>query len=419
MGDVFEQTNTPVPSTDKPATPEYRPLPTAEDLAEKPKKKEYSSDLDGVEKAAKDLTKAREEGRVPQAEAERVDRGYRWQSGLGEKVEDHYTLEARRAAEDLTRVRQGEAATANPLDTDRMTAAVDAMRRAYGRELPPDFIPNLQAHADQAQQQAQPQTEQPQVEQIQAQAPEQPAQDEWARLEQAWRITPPEVQAALWQELQQTEAVRAQYQQATWQAAQVSAAALLSFAPELVGIPTDQIGVAVSLIAKTNPGRAAEIQQQLSRTKALYDASIHAQQQQQRLQAQQLKQWVAAQDAEFDRAVTSKEARVDAQNYRRCCCTCPRIRVDREQLAHLWQSQPLMRSAPFQRMMVDAARFRAAQREVVNKLDRSTVPVQRPGVSQPRGDDSGVTAAMKAFRSDPNPKSAAALLMASRAANRR
>jgi hypothetical protein len=419
MSDVFDQTNTPVP-TDKPATPEYRPLPTAEDLAERPKKKEYSSDLEGVEKAAKDLTKAREEGRVPQAEAEAepVDRGYRWQGGRGDPVESEYTIEARRAAEDLVRVRQGEAAAANPTDTGRMTAAVDAMRQAYGRELPPDFLTNLQQHAEAAQrQQQQPQPEQFQAQQTDQQATQQQQQDPADAVRQVLENNPA-VRQALEAELQQTEQARAAYAQQARAAAQISAASLLASYPELAHVPTDQLQTAISSIAQVNPQRAAQINAHLERTQTLYNAFQSAESQRATIQQQQLQQWIASQDAEFDRQVTSKETPESMRKITEdVVALAGEYGIGKQELAALWQSQPLMRAAPFQRMMVDAAKYRAAQREVVTKLDRSAPPVQRPGVSQPRTDDS--QAAMAKFKVDPNPKSAAALLMARRAATSR
>jgi hypothetical protein len=70
-------------------------------------------------------------------------------------------------------------------------------------------------------------------------------------------------------------------------------------------------------------------------------------------------------------------------------------------------------------MLIDAAKFRSAQKEVANKVDRSAPPVFRPGVSQPRGNDAGIEAAIRAFKNNPGPQTGAALLQARRAATRR
>src|SRR4029453_5165978 len=101
--------------TELPSETNY--VPMADPIATEPeKKREYSSDIDGVEKAAKDLDNARAEGRVPQAESEPVDRGYKYLTGdrAGEPVEENQTLTAERAARDLQPVRNWEAAAEQP-----------------------------------------------------------------------------------------------------------------------------------------------------------------------------------------------------------------------------------------------------------------------------------------------------------------
>jgi hypothetical protein len=57
-------------------TAEYTPLPERSAYEEKPKKKEYDADQESLKEVAKDLDKARAENRLPQAEAEPIDRSY-------------------------------------------------------------------------------------------------------------------------------------------------------------------------------------------------------------------------------------------------------------------------------------------------------------------------------------------------------
>jgi hypothetical protein len=89
--------------------------------------------------------------------------------------------------------------------------------------------------------------------------------------------------------------------------------------------------------------------------------------------------------------------------------------ISKQELSALWQSQPLMRSSAMQLMMVDAARYRLAQKDIANARHNPLPPVQRPGVSQPinRGAEA-VSAALKTFNASPTPQSAAALLQARR-----
>jgi hypothetical protein len=92
--------------------------------------------------------------------------------------------------------------------------------------------------------------------------------------------------------------------------------------------------------------------------------------------------------------------------------------LDRAAVTQLMQSTPAFRSSEAQRLVYDAVAYRLAQREAATKIANPVPPVQRPGVSQPRDSNDEVDAAMRRFRADPSPKSAAALLIARRAANR-
>lgn len=137
---------------------------------------------------------------------------------------------------------------------------------------------------------------------------------------------------------------------------------------------------------------------------------------QQQQQAQALEAWTKSESEKFDREVYQKESPETRQKLQ---AAMPEILekdygIGRDDLAYAIQHNPAMRSSAFQKIFLDAMKFRVAQREVVNKIDRSTPPIQRPGVSQPRGNDSGVESALKAFRANPGPQTGAALVAARR-----
>ena len=389
---------------DKPA-PEYTPLPTF--APEEPKKDTYSNDKDGLEAAASELSEARKNGQVPATEdtvENTIDRGYRWEQGLGKEVEPHYTLDARRAAEDLTRVRQAEVEAASP--PQEVTQAIDAVRDAFHNPQA-QHDPQVQAQAAETQQQSQPQ----------------PADGVDPELRAA--LENPKIRQALEAEVAQVEQARQVYATQSRQAAQISAASLLANFPELANVPTNQLQTAISVIAATNPQRAQAIQGHLQRTEALYNASVRAQQDQQQLQAQvqaqRVAEFVKSENEKFERDVIAKETPETLQRIKDNIFEIAQesYGLSKEDLAHAWQTQPVLRSAAFQAVFLDAAKFRLAQREAAAKLDRSVPPVMRPGVSQPHSGNDGVTHALNRFKSDPSVSNASKLLLARRAATRR
>lgn len=387
----------------------FKPLP---DYKERPEEKTFSAEKEGLEDAAAELIQSRQAREVAKvaAEAEPTERGYRWDGGQGKPVEEHYTLEARRAADDLARVRQQEVEANSP--AQELTGAIDEVRAAYQQQnAPPQPQPDAPTQAQPADA-VQPQ---PQVEQQQPQ-PQDPATEIRQVLEQH-----PAVRNALAAELAATEQHRAAYAQGLRQSATVAAASLLANFPELAQVPTEHLQSAITAIAASNPQRAAAIDAQLGRTQSLFNQYKQAEAAQQQIQAQQMQQWAKQEDERFERDVAAKEDPATMQKVKANLVQIAQeaYGISKEDLAHAWQTQPILRTSAFQSVFLDAAKYRLAQRESQSKMDRSVPPVQRPGVSVDGNADTGVERAIARFNANPGPKTGAALLNARRLATRK
>jgi hypothetical protein len=399
------------PSPHVPAGQEVEfPLPRDPD-----RRKKFAADSDGLREAAKEVVKERE---ARQPSAEDVERDYRWNAGHGDRVDPSITVSAERAASDLDRVRQKDHDETHPAaDTDKLAAIVDGLRAAYpNRELPADFVPQLQQAAEQAKQQQsqpepQPQVAEPQVEQ---QAPVDGIDPEIrAALEN------PKIRAALEAEVQAAENARHQYAQGARTAVQLSAAAMFSQWPELASLTTEQLPHALAAIQKVDPAKSAAIHAQLQRTQQLWQASRQAEAAQEQIQAQQAAQWARAQDHAYEAAVKDSpemKSKLGAE----AIAMLKEYGASDDDITAAWNSPGVFRSAVGQRVLRDAAAFRLAQKEAHTKLDRSAPPTQRPGVSVDRnaGDDA-ISSALSKFRADPSPRNASLVLLARRAANSR
>src|SRR5512133_2191876 len=103
-----------------------------------------------------------------------------------------------------------------------------------------------------------------------------------------------------------------------------------------------------------DPAKATDIKNRIDHARALYDASQQAEAAQQQIQAKQLQDWVAQQDAVFEREYASKESPATMQKISEAAVElAAEYGIGKQELAALWQSQPLMRSAAFQSMMAD------------------------------------------------------------------
>jgi hypothetical protein len=96
--------------------------------------------------------------------------------------------------------------------------------------------------------------------------------------------------------------------------------------------------------------------------------------------------------------------------------------LDPQAVRHFYENDPAIRSAPFQKIIFDAMRFRAAQRGVQRAAAKPIPQVQKPGITRTKAEVaqaelSSLHRAMKnAAPGDAQIKAAVALMQAKRAA---
>ena len=386
----------------KPA-PEYVPMKDAY-VPEPEKEKEYTNSADGLKKAAKDV----EEQRAA-AQPEPIERSYKFIGGEddGKDVPLNQILSLDRAAADLTRQRDFEAA-AEQQQTDQFVAdTIDATRL--------DVLGTQQQPAPQVElQSAQPP---PQPEAQQAQQQPQSFEEEARRA-----LENPAIRGALENQLQQLEAQRAQYAQAAQEAANLAHVGLLAQFPELQQVSNGNLPAILNVLQANNPQRYAQVVQGLLQTDHLHKAAANARAAQQQIEQARVKTWAAEQDAVMDKYIAQQppeETRAVKENVARI--VRDHYGVDPQQLAQALQTTPAFRAAPFQKMLFESVRNHLTQEAIAAKRVPPSVPnVQRPGASQPASSysDEVESSALKAFTRNPTPKSAAAYLNAKRAARR-
>ena len=244
--------------------------------------------------------------------------------------------------------------------------------------------------------------------------PQDPLNEKLARV-----LEDPDVLAAFTQEAEQIEAAKQNYIEAAKYTHNLGVAAALSDFPELSGVSAADLPVALNVMGNQNPERAQAARDRINKLveshKSLQELHHNAAQQQQ----QQLTTWAAHQDQLFDRSVSS----IPKEQVRAIADRVPEIAekvygISRANLLREFQTNPTVRSAAFQRMMFDAAKYHLAQEGARNA--RHPIPqVQRPGTSEdrPSRDSAAIERAQHAFAANPNAKNAAALLIARRAGN--
>ena len=217
------------------------------------------------------------------------------------------------------------------------------------------------------------------------------------------------VRAAVEEELGKAAQTQQAYATGLQNANAFSQAALIEVAPELANLPLDQFAQGLQALQHVNPQRYQSVLSLLNRVGAL-QAEQQRQHQQQR---QQLDHFMRAEDVKFERMISVTPAQRD-QIGTEMVEYAGELGISRDQLIHLFQTEPLLRHSSFQKIIYDAvqARIRAKARPVPT---RAVPPVQRPGVSAPRNHAAENLSALNSrLEKSGSLKDAAALLQARR-----
>jgi hypothetical protein len=397
------------------APPEH-PLEGFSEMPTAPKeepKESFDSSVDGLRHAAREVQEHRRAAQPP------IDRGYR-NVATGERTDPKLTLSAERAADELAAKRQEEAAQIEQQAVDALRDRVDEWRSDQDRIDWAEAQPSQKPDAKTVPEQAQPDLA-PQVESVEA--PADPLQR---------ALQDPAVRQALEPMVQAAEQQRQQYVQATQaalqNAARVELAAALNVFPELQHITNrDQLAGSLATMKQTQPERFNQVTQHLNRL-AMVNHQVGQIQQAQveqavQQQATRVQNYMKAADTEFDGLIANEpDKELVLKNAVRVLSDT--YGVSPEQLQHAWHTNVSMHDPATQRMMFDAIRYRLSQERIAaGKVPAKVPPVVRPGMDGDiRSHQAEVSAELvRAFRENPDARSAARLLQARRraAANQR
>ncbi|MEH2508934.1 hypothetical protein V1291_000288 [Nitrobacteraceae bacterium AZCC 1564] len=374
-----------------------------------------------------DVASLREAGRrIAQPSHEPVTRAYLDAEGKPAAPNEAITLE--RAARDYTNAVKADNLISEARTSDVVAAEVDAARyvalsanannaQVYGIDLP-ELTERVESALAQQGEMS------PGASQVDAQdtdkARETPADGELdPELEKALRH--PQVRQAIEQQLGEAEHTRRSYADAIGATMDVAKVAFFNQFPELAGLTEAQIPMALQYLSQTAPEKFARIRSTLTQLEQLGAAQQHEKQLQAMQARESFKAYAKAEDARFDALVAGQSKQSLREAAAEIVAAAAEYGIDRGQLMHLFESEPIMRNAAFQKMMHDAAKYRLAQKAVPKAVPKTVPHVQKPGVSrpaEPRGSED-VRALAAKFASNPSVKNAAALYAAKQRMNER
>jgi hypothetical protein len=338
-----------------------------------------------------------------------------YQTPHGEQVDPNETVTPERAAADLTAYRQGEVDNrANSVSKD-FAAEIDGIRsdaaKNDGEDLPSRGV---KEPADLVKETINKSLETDKAEASVDDAPVNPAYAHHDP-EVARALSNPVIHNAIQQEYARAEQTNQQFHSTLTAAQNLATASLAELAPGLAQIPTAQWQSAINQLAQTDPARAQAIVSTLDRAQRLDAVQQQVSAQREAQQTAQRQAAVQAFQIEQNRAFDKIEPMTESQQREALngiVAYAQEYGVSKADLAAAIERNPDMRHAVWQKMMLDASRYRAMKANASRTAPRSAVPpVQRPGTAASRSErsSSGLDGLIEKFNSNPNLKTAAAL----------
>jgi chemotaxis protein histidine kinase CheA len=175
-----------------------------------------------------------------------------------------------------------------------------------------------------------------------------------------------------------------QYTTAINTANQVAQASLIDAIPELAQIPTENWEAALQLLHQNGDQRVQRAMGIIGRVAQTSAAQQQLAQQRAYAEQQAIETWAKAEDARLEQMNVkfTPETVNDIVEY------AGEVGISRQQLREAMVAHPILRSAPVQKMMVDASKWRALQRAPAKAIPKPVPAVVKPGVAPSRSQTS-------------------------------
>jgi hypothetical protein len=192
----------------------------------------------------------------------------------------------------------------------------------------------------------------------------------------------PQVRQALDEQIGEIEKTRRGYLDALASATQIAQVSFLSQFPELAGVAPENLPGALEQMSQQDPQGFARVQAMVATTERLL-----AQQQQEGLrQAEIARQgfqvYAKSEDARLDTMLHGESKATQHAVTNEIIASARESGIEAAELMRLFNSEPLMRNAVFQRMMYDAGKYRLMMKAKDAVAAKPVPSVQRPGMAR-------------------------------------
>lgn len=192
----------------------------------------------------------------------------------------------------------------------------------------------------------------------------------------------PQVAQAIEERLGETEKVRQNYINALASAQQIAQMNILSQLPELVGLPPESVPAAFADIARKDPARFARIQALIANTQQMYALQQQEHRRSTEIARQNFSAHAKAEDGRFDAMLKGEPKATQQAVTAEIFAAAKESGLEPAEFVRLFNTEPLMRNAAFQKMMYEAGKFRLMTKAGAAAAAKALPQVVRPGMAR-------------------------------------
>ncbi|MBR0964779.1 hypothetical protein JQ554_13600 [Bradyrhizobium diazoefficiens] len=196
----------------------------------------------------------------------------------------------------------------------------------------------------------------------------------------------PQVRLALEEKIGEVERARRSYADGLDAAMQIAQVSFVSQFPELAGLPPERLPEALAQIAQQDPAKLARIQAIVAGSEQLRIRQSEEARRTAEASRHQFQNYAKAEDARLETLLKEETRDVRQAVAHEIMSSAKASGIQPEELRRLFDSEPLMRNATFQRMMYDAGKYRLMMKARDAAVARSVPPVMRPGMAASRSE---------------------------------
>ncbi|SFJ79442.1 hypothetical protein SAMN04487925_111189 [Bradyrhizobium sp. cf659] len=196
----------------------------------------------------------------------------------------------------------------------------------------------------------------------------------------------PQVRLALEEKVGEVERARRSYADGLDAAMQIAQASFISQFPELAGLPPERLPEALAQMAHQDPAKLSRVQAIVAGSEQLRARQNEEMRRTAEASRRNFQNYAKAEDARLETLLKEETRDVRQAVAQEIMASAKASGIEPEELQRLFDSEPLMRNATFQRMMYDAGKYRLMMKARDAVAAKPMPPVQRPGMAASRGD---------------------------------